>query len=220
MIGLLIGNTANTRRPTTGSAPAQTVENTSTVRLDPPSRAAAEQVIARFVRTGVLRRDLEAAWSLASPALKRTTSRTVWLRGDLPGVAPFPASAYAGRDIRFLYADSSTATFDVVVLAKPSTGQGTLVSTVVLRSRGERWLVDSWATTRVLPTVTDDPGESTTTTATLPAPAGLKGRLSPLWFIVPAILLGLIAVVPVAVLVGNRMRDRREERRWREQARR
>jgi hypothetical protein len=206
------------KRPEASVGPALTVKEEPSVRLTASLRAEAETVITRFVQTAVLRRELAVAWELASPALQKTTSYDSWLRGDLPGVFPVSPSQYQATDIRLVVAHAKDALFNVIVIPKPSAPIGAITASVRLARIGDRWLVDSWGTSGMLPGAnsrTEGPRPtSSTVSATTESPISIKGKLSPLWFLVPAAIFALIVFVPLTIFAGNRTRERRASRRW------
>lgn len=213
------------KRPAASSAPAATVREEPRVRLTAQSRVQAEAVITRFVQTAVLRRDLEVAWGLASAAMRKGVTHAEWLSGSLPGVFPVTPADYAGQDVRLLFAHPGEAVFDVVVIPKQTSAIGPVVSTVWLTREGGKWLVDAWGTRAMLPGASaraEGPWPTRTTATGSPEKpsAGLKGKLSPLWLVVPGIVFALIVLVPLALYMTNRGRERRAARRWEREGRR
>jgi hypothetical protein len=59
-----------------------------------PVPQSALRVARQFLRDGVMRQDLAAAWTLAGPKLRAGYTRSRWLTGDIP-IAQFPHSAFA-----------------------------------------------------------------------------------------------------------------------------
>jgi hypothetical protein len=115
-----------------------------TVLATPQQKAAALSTLSRFVRSAIVRRNLASSWSLATAHMKAGTSRSDWLRGNLP-VVPYPAAAFrtAGYTLKYQY--KGILGYDALVLPKetPAAQQaGQQVYACELHDVGGRWLVD------------------------------------------------------------------------------
>jgi hypothetical protein len=166
-----------------------------------------------FVRAGVTRADPAAAWDLATPQMRSTVTRKQWNRGVLP-VQPYPAAISDHPTWNVLSSYPGDVSVDLVLQAKAGSKLGPIAFAVELKQpkKGGRWLVDSMIPEQVFsPTPSAAPAK-TTTVANGKQPSG---ALSPLWFVVPGVLLGLIALVPIAVLLNAWRRNRAIERRYR-----
>ena len=180
----------------------------------------------RFVHTAVIRKDLDAAWSLASPAMRQGVTHAQWVSGDLP-VQPFPARALARAEWRLRYVEERTLGIDVLVHPKPESPQPLMVYAAELTAPGSgsarRFLVDSWVPQTTLgggvappPPPAKGNGQPE---AAVESPF-TKGRLGAEWFLVPGAFLLLLAGTLVALGVRGVLQRRRAERQWREQSRR
>ena len=198
----------------TGTTPAQTVDAVvHQVRLTPAERRALNATLVAFVRTGVTRDDSAAAWDLATPAMRSGISRSRWNGGELP-VQPFPARIPDKPSWNLLSAYPGDVTIDLVLQPRPSSKRGPIAFAVELKkqARTGRWLVDS-----MIPEQAFSPVESGKPPKAIVVPNGKppKGALSTMWFIVPGVLLGLIALVPILFLLNTWRRNRAIERRYR-----
>jgi hypothetical protein len=116
-----------------------------TVVATPQEKAAAISTLSKFVRSAIVRRDLASSWALATPHMKQGTSRSDWLRGNLP-VVPYPASAFRTAGFTLKYQYKRILGIDVLVLPKetPAAHQaGEQVYACELHELHGRWLVDS-----------------------------------------------------------------------------
>jgi hypothetical protein len=179
------------------------------------TRREVNAVLTAFVRHAVAREDPEAAWELATPALKAGQTRADWRRGDLP-VYPFPARAEEATGWYVLESFENDLLLTLVMHARPGTNRGVIAYQVELRRLAQggdrRWLVDAFIPERVYaPASESKPGRRAT-----PQPSSVpSARLSPWWFIVPGLLLSLIVLVPVTVALLSWRRGVRAEKAYR-----
>lgn len=121
------------------AGPAQVAEHGPAIA--PP--AAALQAARTFVRTGVLRTDLDAAWDIAAPALKRGYTKARWLTGDIP-VVPFPEDAFSEARFKVVRSYADDILLLVLLEAKPGMGVKTSDFFLELTPVHDRWLVSYW----------------------------------------------------------------------------
>jgi hypothetical protein len=141
------------------------------------------------------------AYALATPALRSTTTRAQWGRGDIP-VAPYPAGG--GRyGIRPISVTPDDIIFDLMLQPRKGSDAGVVVYTTEVQRVDNRWLVASMYTTAQFA----GPGEQRSITAEPdlgPHAQGVHQRqvLGSGWIMVliGVILLPLIAA-PIALLV-------------------
>jgi hypothetical protein len=183
------------------------------IRLTPRIRRQLDATIDEFVRTAVLRRDLERSWELASPALRVGMTRRQWLNGDLP-VYPFPADP--GKTAWDLdYADEGEVALNVTLVPRRGASDAREVFAASLSPAGHgarrHWLIGSWYPR----------GEVSQPPPAQPPAAAAKqltreqrdavrraseGQIDRIWWLVPAGVLGLIVVGPVAYFATMRLR--------------
>jgi hypothetical protein len=195
------------------------------LRVTPVVRREVDETVQQFVRTAVIRRNLESAWPLASPVMRQSVTHREWERGDIP-VQPFPATALAGADWRLRYRYERTLGIDVMVQPKERSGAPVAVYSAELTAAGSgpprRFLVDYWIPQATL-------GQASTPPAGQPPPAGAseaqpelaydEGRLGAEWFLVPAGIVLLLIALLGGFAIRSVLRARRAERLYRERAR-
>jgi hypothetical protein len=184
------------------------------VRLTPRVRRQLDATIDEFVRTAVLRDDLARSWELASPALRIGMTRREWLRGDLP-VYPYPADA-ARTQWDLDYADEEEIALNVTLVPRRGAKDAPEVFGVSLspvgRGAGRHWLIGSWYPR----------GEISQPPPAAPGPAAApkeltseqreavrratEGQIDRAWWLVPAGVLALIVVGPLAYFAVLRLR--------------
>lgn len=198
----------------TGTEPPQQVEGVrKQVRVTEAQRREVNRTLVAFVRLGVTRSDPAAAWDRATPAMRSVVTRKEWNGGALP-VAPFPAQISDDPTWRVLTSYRGDLTIDLVLQPRPDSGQGPIAFAVELKKNKEgRWLVDSMVPEHIFgPSA---PPSATPRPVTVPNGKDLRGVLSPLWFILPALLLGLAVLVPTLIALNVWRRHRAIERRYR-----
>jgi hypothetical protein len=197
----------------TSTEPAQTEASLpKEVRVTKSDRRAVNRTLVAFVRTGVTRADPAAAWELVTPAMRSGVTRKEWNKGQLP-VFPFPAQIPDEPFWNVLTAYPGDLTIDLLLQPRANRKTGAIAFSVELKkTRRGPWLVDSMVPEQAFAA---PPSGKTPRQANAPNGAVLKGKLSPLWLIVPAVLLAPIALVPVLLLLNTWRRNRAFERRYR-----
>jgi hypothetical protein len=199
---------------TFSAAPATHAERQ--VRLTVAMRTSIDRTIARFVPAAVERRDPALAWQLSGPGLRSGTTRADWLAGDLP-VFPFRVRNKQFRGWKPVLTYRDHVAFDLLLQPPVSSRKGDLAVSVDVVRRGGRWLVDGWYPSAVFtgpeerPWVTGSP-DFTPDGSTSDAYDGAgapNGRLDPAWLLVPVLLLGAIALIPVGFAIGGLRRRAR-----------
>jgi hypothetical protein len=192
---------------------AQVYTPPKTIRLTPAMRREVDATVDEFVRAAVLRRDVARAWELAAPALRIGASRSEWMRGELP-VFPYPADPErTAWDVD--YADEVEVALNVTLVAREGVADPPEVFGVSLRPvrRGgeRRWLVSTWfprgsvsqpeppppaASSRPQPTAQEREA----------ARRASEGQIDRVWWLVPAGILALIVIGPLAYFAALRLR--------------
>jgi hypothetical protein len=198
----------------TGTEPAQTVANVLTkARLTRADRHEINRTVVAFVRTGVTRDDPAAAWALVTPAMRSGVTRKQWNKGELP-VFPFPARIPDKPSWTVLNSYPGDVTIDLLLQSRSTSKRGSIAFAVnLLKTKHGAWLVDSMIPEQSFEASTP-PGKAAKQ-ATVANGEQPKGKLSTLWFIVPGVLLALIALVPVLFLLNTWRRNRAINRRYR-----
>jgi hypothetical protein len=197
----------------TGTEPPQSyTPPPKEVRVTPQQRRAVNETLVAFVRTGVTRSDPAAAWELTTPEMRAGIARTDWDNGELP-VLPFPANLSSVDDWTVITSYPGDLTVDLMLQPRAGAQRGPIAFAIELKRREGRWLVDSMVPEQAF-------GPSGPSAAPKPLPKNFKGkepkaRLSPLYFIIPGAVLGLIVLVPLSVALLGLLRARRIEQRYR-----
>jgi hypothetical protein len=186
--------------------PAQLPPRERPLRLSRADRQAVNAVLDRFVPAAVERRDGAAAYDLVTARLRGDDRREAWARGALP-VMQVPARGARFHDWLLKYVDENAVGFDLLLQPKPKARIGPIMFAVDLRRIRGRWLVDSFG-----PIATFAPANAPARVRAVgdfsPQAGGSeveKGRLSPVWLLLPVSFLGLLAVLGLAwVLVSRR----------------
>jgi hypothetical protein len=183
------------------------------VRLEPAERRAAIATAAAFLETAVRREHAERAYDLVAPSLRGGTTRSDWRRGDIP-VIPYPVD---GARWRLDYSYAGEIGLQVAVFPEPGAALRPMVFDLSLRAFGggaaRRWLVDSWSP-RGGGGARPSRDEGSPFRIDAPPAASTAPRLGPVWLLVPAGLFALALLVPLAVVVRDRVRWRRAERAY------
>ena len=182
-------------------------------------RRAVNETLVAFIRTGVTRDDPAAAWNLVTPAMRAGVSRADWNDGQLP-VTPYPARIAKRPEWSVLTSFKGDLTVDLLLQPKTGAKQGPIAFAVELKqARDGRWLIDSMAPEHVFAPA-EPPSAAQKAPKPLPKnfkPEYARGRLSPLWFVIPGAVLGLIILVPLLIALLAWRRNRAIERRYRQE---
>jgi hypothetical protein len=187
--------------------------------VSPSDRAAIDRLLDVFVPAAIARRHSERAWPLSTRTLRQGTERADWKKGFLP-VTPFPAIGRRFHGWTLEQASRNRADLVLLVHLRKGGPLGAVSFDITVRKLRGRWLVDS-----AVPAATFAAAGSSSKILAQPdfAPGGgaaysevafsRTGRVSAKWIlIIPAILLGLVVVTPVAVIGTHYVRDRRVRR--------
>jgi len=184
------------------------------VPLRPADRREINRVLDAFVPAAVERKDPLAAYRLATPELRKSATRAQWKQGEIP-VYPYPASER--RDWTLNFSFPRQVSLDLFIQPRKDADVGPIAFTVELRrGQGRHWLVDSFFPTAIFPRV-EDGGQPLAQPDM--SPANVQGtsqtgkaRVSPLFFLIPFVLLGLVLLIPVVMFVRSKLREARAER--------
>jgi hypothetical protein len=142
---VFVPNTGHsTFTPIDTTKPPQRYRVPRTVPAKPAELASAQRTLARFIGSVVPRRQLASSWPLATAHMKRGTSYSDWLAGDLP-VVPYPAAAFRTSGSVLKYSYQHVLGFDVLVLPKQNAAgrkAGQQIYSCELHQVRGRWLVD------------------------------------------------------------------------------
>ena len=183
------------------------------VRLTAARRHAVDNLLDTFVPAAVERHRPLAALPLVTPAFRSGISRRAWSRGELP-VFPYDAQ---GRDFHHWtlnYSFPREISVDLLLHPAPKEELGPLAITAVFKQTHGRWLVDSFVPAASFAPEQKKPRILATPDFTPFADDRGHGELSTRWLLVPAGILALIVLVPVAVGIAHLRRSRRAWRAY------
>jgi hypothetical protein len=211
--------TDDTPVATDTTGPAEPV--VATIKVTPAVRRRVDETVQTFVHTAVIRRNLAAAWPLASPVMRQGVTRREWVGGNLP-VQPFPAAALQSADWRLRYRNERTLGIDVMIQPKEGSGAPVAVYAAELTAPGSgtprRFLVDSWYPQATLGAASGSEGDDSKTETQAEADLAYdSGKLGTEWLLVPAAIVLLLVGTLGGFGVRSIMRARRAERRYRDE---
>jgi hypothetical protein len=184
------------------------------VKMAAAERRAVIATAALFVETAVRREHAERAYELVGPNLKGTTTRAEWRDGDIP-VVPYPVDD-ARWKFEYSYADEIG--LQVAVFPRPGATVRPAVFNLSLRSVGKgakrRWLVDSWSPRGGGGGARPSRSEGSPFRVDLAPPPSASTSLGAVWLLVPAGLIALALLVPLVLVVVERVRSRRAQRAY------
>lgn len=173
----------------------------ATPRIPGDDLKAIRTVLSAWVPDVIGRRDPLAAYNLATDALRSTTTRAQWRKGDLP-VTPYPANPKS-FGIKPILVTPDDVIFDLMLQPRKGSGAGVAVYTTEVQLVNGHWLVASMYPTAQFAS----PGDQRSITAAPdlgPHKQGVHQRqvLGSGWMLglVGVILVPLVAV-PIALLV-------------------
>ncbi len=218
--GLVIGTVAliAIAFPSTGrlketfsNEPAVVIEDPEPVRLSKEARAATLATAREFLTTAVRRERLAESWDLVAPSLRQGMSREQWAKGEIP-VVPYPVDF---AKYRFDYSYRDVVGLQAYVF--PPAGDKSVRPMVfymdlVPAGSGEnsRWLVSSFTPAAASPAS----GPASLEDVLAGDGEASKSRISPVFLLLPAVLVGLALTTIVGLGVRDWRRGVRAQRAY------
>jgi hypothetical protein len=188
------------------------------VPVSAADRLAIDRLLDRFVPSAVARRDPDAAWALATSALRAGTTRADWRRGNIP-VQPLEVRGSTFHGWKPSYSYRNEANFELLVHARRGADVGAIAYTVDVKRVGGLWLVDEFAPNALFAAE----GKKSQIVAGVDyGPSGALGvppkndSHSGAWLTVPLVFMVLPGIGLVCLFSVLWLRHRREERIYRE----
>ena len=129
---------------TFSSDPAVNVGSEKTVPLPPEARA----IAVRFLKTAVVRKNLDEAWTISGPGIRQDLSKREWMTGNIP-VVPYPDAALNESPVKVDWSYPNDVSLQVVMQPKQGSKEKPQVFYIGLKKFGSgtsaKWLVDYWA---------------------------------------------------------------------------
>jgi len=189
-------------------APPAVYKSPHAVPLGRTGRAEVVFAASNFIKTAVRRVHVDRSWDMTDPSLKQGFTRREWAKGAIP-VVPYPAAGIRQLSIDWSYRND--VALDIVLAPVAGSGQPPKSFMIELKRSGSdahhRWLVASWAPQGV--SEASMLAESGKAQGPIPPPPSLSTR----WLLLPAaLLLGALLMLPVFLVVRERMHGARAER--------
>jgi len=197
-------------------------------RMSAADRTAISNLIDRFVKDVLLRRNLADGWTIAGPDLRGGTTRKAWIAGTGVTVESYPAR---GADFRNAWTghlfSPTEAQLTVILHPKPGSDYDQTAYNVDVRKVGGRWLVDIFYSAAVFRTGKNKHGSCGTANCAISGtndygPAGGGSALGNsqakigsqwLWIVLAAVGAGVAALL-LGIFVRIKRRDRRAWRAY------
>jgi hypothetical protein len=210
LIAIAFPNTGRLKE-TFSNEPAVVIEDPDPVPLSKEAKAATLATAREFLSTAVRRERLAESWDLVAPSLRQGMSREEWAKGEIP-VVPYPVDF---AKYRFDYSYAEVVGLQAYVF--PPAGDKSVRPMVFYMDlvpsgagKNRRWLVSSFTPAGASPAsgpasladLFDGDGE----------PA--KSRISPLFLVLPAVLVALALMTIVGIGVRDWRRGVRAQRAY------
>jgi hypothetical protein len=190
--------------------PAQVAEQGST-RLSPVDRRRIAATLDRFLVAALDRRDPAAAWALAGPGLRGSSTLADWAAGKMP-IPVYPARGAHFRGWSQLDVSPDSVSFNLIVQPRAGSKSGALALAVQVVRSADTWVVDSLYPVASFTPVGERPhvvGPNDFGPVGRGQPAAAGGTLDVAWIAVPVGLF-LVGLLVVMLVVGrNWLRYRR-----------
>jgi hypothetical protein len=134
----------NDNRETFSNERVQNASTVESVPLPPEAR----QVVVQFIKTAVMRQNLDQAWTIAGPQIRQNLTRQQWLSGNIP-VVPYPDAAVNKSPVKITWSHPTEAGLEVVLQPKAGSKEKPQLFFVGVLKQGSgsqaKWVVDYWA---------------------------------------------------------------------------
>ena len=115
-----------------------------TVPLPPQAR----EIAVQFLKTAVVRKNLDDAWRISGPDIRQNLSRKEWMTGNIP-VVPYLDAALDKSPVKVDWSYANDVSLQVVMQPKDGSKEKPQVFYIGLKKFGSgpsaKWLVNYWA---------------------------------------------------------------------------
>jgi hypothetical protein len=198
-------------KETFSDEPAVVIKDPDPVKLSKDEKAATLATARRFLSTAVRRERLAESWELVAPSLRQGMSRREWAKGDIP-VVPYPVDF---AKYRFDYSYPDVVGLQAYVF--PPAGDKSVRPMVfymdlVPRGTGKnrRWLVSSFTPAGASPAT----GPASLEDLFNGEGERAKSRISPVFLVLPGVLVGLALMTIAGMGVREWRRGVRAQRAY------
>jgi len=194
--------------------------NQKTVPLTKAERRAIGVTLEQFVRSGVAKQRPEKAFDLVTANFRGGTTRSQWRKGETPVYAyPDPVVGNVGHQWRTDYSYRNDVGISLMLASRHPRKVGAMIFNGEVLRRHGRWLVDSFAPVASFTPIGVGRQHETGPADYAAGAAGAdtrsdKAPLSAMWIAIPAGVLALGLLVPLAFLVVGRVRERKVARAY------
>lgn len=187
------------------------------VHVQPAERRAIDRVLDRFIPAAVGRKDAEAAWALAGPELRASSSLAEWRQGNSP-VPAYPVAGTTFHDWRTIDAGPRYVVFNILLHPQPHAGLAAYEFSGQMVQQDGSWLVNRLYTIAIFNRVTKTTHEIGPADFAAPPPSSTPNGHAALGDLGLLPVIGLLLLVLVVPLVFGAIAFRRH-RRWRRHVR-
>jgi hypothetical protein len=210
VVGVIFWNTAN-EKETFSNEPAEIFVPPKKLKLTGDDRKAIGVVARQFVETAVAREHPELAYELVGPMLKGGMTKEQWKHGDIP-VVYYPVDAARWK---VEYATNVEVGLSVLLFPRQGAEVRPVVFSMALAPQNDRsWLITAWAprggTPNTVSSAVSTPEQAIEDV--FDPPERYATKTSPMWLLLPVVILLLAFTVPVAIGINNRRGARRIRR--------
>jgi hypothetical protein len=179
--------------------------------ITPADRRAINATLDEFIPDALGQHSMATAWRLAGPELKSASTLKQW-RHDTSPIPYFPVAGKKFHGWKTIDASRNAVEFDILVEPRPHTRYGSWVFSGEVIRRHSHWLVNRLYTTAEMQPVRGSRHEIGTADFSAPAAAGApttsKARLSGVWLLAIAGVIGLALLFPIAFGIVSVVRNR------------
>jgi hypothetical protein len=193
----------------------QVVKDVPEIELTAADRRQITRLVNRFVPDVVGRRDVGAGYDLVTPSFAGHQTREQWARSTPPTLDYAPAGKRWGWTLN--YAFPGEANVDVVLKPAKGNRQDAMIFGMDLRRIRGSWRVDGFVPVASFGTLKGTKrlvAQSDFTPQGLGGKETRKGRIRPIWLVVPAIPVLLVLTIPLWLGIRSRRATKRAEREF------
>jgi hypothetical protein len=135
---------ADSNKETFSNEQVQNPSAQKTVDLPPEAR----QVVVEFIKTAVVRKNLDKAWEISGPQIRQDMSLKEWRTGNIP-VVPYLDAEVRNSPVKITWSFPNDAGLEVVLQPKKGSKEKPQLFFVGVKKVGSgssaKWVVDYWA---------------------------------------------------------------------------
>lgn len=180
--------------------------------ITPADRRAINATLDEFIPDAIGQRSMATAWRLAGPELKSASTLKQWRHKSSP-IPYYPVAGKTFHGWKTIDASRNAVEFDILVEPRPHTRYGSWVFSGEVIRRHSHWLVNRLYTTAEMNPVRGSQHEIGTADFSAPpavgAPTTGHARLSGIWLLAIAGMIGLAFLFPIGFGLTSVVRNRK-----------